>query len=132
MEPEPIATQVDKSRVKRAKAGKLGESLYDGKVLSPQVDIDRFDSNERQLEYASIALVIIVPVALTVGIWWFAKFLQVTPDTGMSIFVRACFVVAASVLLVKTRLSTLQGVIPLVLFGLCWSLYPAFDYWIYG
>jgi hypothetical protein len=127
-----MATPNDELTTKRTKAGSPGASLYDGKELVSHVVNVNSDNKERRLEYVSVALVILIPVVLTVGVWWFAKFLQVTPDTGMSIFIRVCWVVAAGVLLVKTRLSTIQGISPFILLGLCWSLYPALDYWLYG
>jgi len=121
---ELTATQIN--------ATNLGETLYDVKQHVSFDSVDDSEKNQWWLQSAFVALIILFPLAFCLGVWWFSQFIQVSPDTGLSILIRAGGAISASALLVRFRLSTTLGIIPLLLFGISWSFYPAFDYWLYG
>ena len=123
---------IQEGSVKQTNAANPGESLYENKYLAGFAAIDESGSKGWLLQFVYIVLAICVPVVIFLVILWFSKSLQINPQTGVSILIRIFGVITASVLLVKTHLSNIWGVIPLFLYRTLLSLYPAFDYWLYG
>jgi hypothetical protein len=126
--------------VKRTNSSGLGKNLYEDKELGRLInvdayidaDLDAFEKMHWLLRYAFVIFVILTLVAIVVGMWWFSKFIQVNSDTGLSILIRVCCVLAASVLLIKTRLTSNLGIVPIMFFGIVWSFYPALNYWLHA
>ena len=102
------------------------------KNLGSYVNDDNSESTHWLLRYTTIAFVIFIPVVTSPGLWWLSNSIAVNPETSLSIIIRACCVIAASLLLVKFRILKRDAVMPLLFLGIFWSFYPALDYWLYG
>jgi hypothetical protein len=124
--------------VKRARNAMPGAQLYEDKdkVLEKIVGVDDSGDKHWSSQFAFFTLLIVILLALTLvisyGIFTFSSFIQVSSAAGRAILIRLCLVMVVSILLVKFRISKGIVVMPLIFFGMCWSIYPALNYWLYG
>jgi len=127
-----MSKPVQDASITQTDTAKPGEALYENKELPVFVALEDSESTGWLIQFVYIVLAICVPVVIFLGILWFSKTLQVNPQTGISVLIRIFGVLAACVLLVKTHLSTVWGVVPVFMYGTLLSFYPAFNYWLYG
>jgi len=115
-------------------AKKLGDSLYENNelALSPPIKVNWLEKHEWLLAVGVVFFCIFIAALMTLSVFWFSQYIQVNPETGLSIFLRIGLLIAISLLLFKFRLIKIRDYVWGMLFGIFWAINPAFDYWLYG
>lgn len=86
-------------------------------------------SNSSNDENLFIVIAVVVLGLFALVIWKFSVLINVNFETGFSVFLRACIVLAICITVLKLDILSLGQAAPALIGCLAWSFFPALDYW---